>query len=179
MEYIQGQTLHDALRGVQVLSRDSVRNVAKAVGSALSFAHAHGILHNDLTPGNIMIGADGVLKLIDFGIASAINKTREKSRYVFGTPSYMSPEQLRCDPVLDTTTDVFSLGVLLHQMMTGLLPQAEEATHEDLALRSRPPVTLTPPAVAAVLDRALAFNPADRYRSVADLLSAFDTALGA
>ena len=145
--------------------------------SALTYAHARGVLHNDITPGNVLIGMDGVLKLIDFGISSVAHLNRKKTEFIFGTPDYMSPEQLRCDPVLDATTDVFAVGVLLHQMLTGLLPQAEEATNEDLALRPRPPVTLLPAPLAAVLDRALAFDPAQRWRSVAELVAAFNSAL--
>ena len=179
MEFVQGQTLYEAMQSPESRDHDYVRNVAIAIGSALSYAHAHGVLHNDLTPGNVLIGSDGVLKLIDFGIASAANKRREKTQFVFGTPAYMSPEQLRCDPMLDATTDVFAMGILLHQMMTGLLPQSEDATNEDLALRPRPPVTMLPTAIAAVLDRALAFDPAQRWRSVAELVAAFDFALDA
>ena len=179
MEYVQGQTLYEAMQSPGSRKHSYVRNVALIIGSALSYAHAQGVLHNDLTPGNVLIGSDGVLKLIDFGIASAAHQRREKTEFVFGTPAYMSPEQLRCDPVLDTTTDVFAMGVLLHQMLTGLLPQPEEATNEDLALRPRPPVTLLPAPVAAVIDRALAFDPAQRWRSVAELVAAFDSALDA
>ena len=179
MEYVQGQSLYELLQIPQARQHEYVRNVTLALGSALSYAHAHGVLHNDITPGNILIGADGVVKLIDFGIASAAHQYREQAQFVFGTPSYMSPEQLRCDPVLDATTDVFALGVLLHQMLTGLLPQAEDATNEDLALRPRPEVTMVPTPLAAVLDRALAFDPADRWHSVAELVAAFDAALDA
>ena len=177
MEYVQGQSLYDLLQIPESSNYEYVRNVAISVGSALSYAHAHGVLHNDITPGNILIGSDGVVKLIDFGIASAANQYREKTQYIFGTPSYMSPEQLRCDPVLDATTDVFALGVLLHQMLTGLLPQEEDATNEDLALRPRPSASLLPTPLAAVIDRALAFDPADRWRSASELVAAFDGAL--
>ena len=179
MEYVQGQTLYEAMQIPESRNHDYVRNVTIAIGSALSYAHAHGVLHNDITPGNIMIGTDGVLKLIDFGIASAAHQCREKTQFVFGTPAYMSPEQLRCDPMLGATTDIFALGVLLHQMLTGLLPQAEDATNEDLALRPRPVVTALPTPIAAVLDRALAFDPAQRWRSVAAMVAAFDFALDA
>jgi len=177
MEYVQGQSLYEALQTPEARKHVYIRNVAIAIGAALTYAHAHGVFHNDITPGNVMIGMDGVLKLIDFGIASAAYQSRKKAEFIFGTPDYMSPEQLRCDPVLDATTDVFAVGVLLHQMLTGLLPQTEEATNEDLALRPRPPVTLLPAPLAAVLDRALAFDPAQRWRSVAELVAAFDSAL--
>lgn len=177
MEFVPGQTLYEAMQNPESREHGFVRNVALTVGSALTYAHTRGVLHNDLTPGNIMISADGTIKLIDFGIASAALRRREKTEFIFGTPAYMSPEQLRCDPMLDATTDVFALGVLFHQMLTGLLPQTEDATNEDLALRPRPPVTLLPPPLAAVLDRALAFDPAKRWRSVAELVAAFDFAL--
>ena len=179
MEYVQGQSLYELMQIPESRNHDYVRSIIISLGSALSYAHAHGILHNDITPGNILVGADGVVKLIDFGIASAANQFREKTQFVFGTPSYMSPEQLRCDPVLDATTDVFALGIMLHQMLTGLLPQAEEATNEDLALRPRPPITMLSTPLAAVIDRAIAFDPAQRWRSVAELVAAFDNALDA
>lgn len=177
MEYVQGQSLYEALQAPESRNHVYVRNVASAIGSALTYAHARGVLHNDITPGNVLIGMDGVLKLIDFGISSVAHLNRKKTEFIFGTPDYMSPEQLRCDPVLDATTDVFALGVLFHQMLTGLLPQAEEASIEDLALRPRPAVTLLPAPVATVLDRALAFDPAQRWPSVAELVAAFDSAL--
>lgn len=176
LEYVQGQTLHQVMENPHSRDNDYVRTVAKAIGSALSYAHAHEVLHNDLTPGNIIIGSAGVLKLIDFGIASAANQHRGKTEYVFGTPAYMSPEQLRCDPELDVRTDIFSLGVLLYQMLTGNLPQRVDASNEELALRPRDPVTGVPPAVARVLDRALAFDPEQRWPSVAALVTAFDFA---
>ncbi len=179
MEYVAGQTLYDALQAPESREHSYIRNVAAAVCSALSYAHSHGVLHNDITPGNIIIGTDGMLRLIDFGIASAATQHREKTAFIFGTPAYMSPEQLRCDPVLDATTDVFALGVLLHQMLTGLLPQPENATNEDLALHPRLPITKLPTPLAAVLDRALAFDPARRWRSIAELAAAFDGALDA
>ena len=177
MEYVRGQTLGASMQNPRSREHDYVRNVAKAIGSALSYAHAQGVLHNDLTPSNIIIDASGLLKLIDFGIASVISQRREKTAFVFGTPAYMSPEQLRCDPVVNATTDVFSLGVLLHQMLTGALPQREGATTDELALQPRPPVTGVLAPVAEVLNRALAFEADRRWPSVAELVTAFDFAL--
>lgn len=179
MEYVRGQTLHEILQRPDSQRHAFVRAVALAIGSGLTYAHDHGVLHNDIKPGNIMIGADGILRLIDFGIASAAREWRAKSEYVFGTPAYMSPEQLRSDTALDITTDLFALGVLLHQMLTGLLPQSPDATPEDLAFHPRPPVTALPPPVADVLNRALAFDPKQRWPSVAAFVAAFDAALDA
>ncbi|MFZ4398292.1 MAG: protein kinase domain-containing protein [Kiritimatiellia bacterium] len=179
LEYVAGQTLYEAMQAPASREHSYIRNVAAAVCSALSYAHSHGVLHNDITPGNIIIGTDGMLRLIDFGIASAATQHRERTAFIFGTPAYMSPEQLRCDPVLNATADVFALGVLLHQMLTGLLPQPENATNEELALHPRPPITKLPTPLAAVLDRALAFDPARRWRTIAELAAAFDSALDA
>jgi CheY-like chemotaxis protein len=179
MEYVPGHTLYETLKFPESRQPEYVRAVALTLGSALSYAHTHGVLHNDITPGNILVRPDGVLKLIDFGIATVAHQRRAKSDFVFGTPAYMSPEQLRCDPLLDATTDVFSMGVLLHQMLTGLLPQSDTATLEDLALQPRPPITRVAPHVAAVLDRALAFDPAHRWQSVRELVTAFDSAFNA
>ncbi len=179
MEYVPGNTLYEALQFAESRQPDYVRAMAITIGSALSYAHTHGVLHNDVTPGNILVRPDGVIKLIDFGIATVAHQRRAKSDFVFGTPAYMSPEQLRCDQLLDATTDVFAMGVLLHQMLTGLLPQDENATHEDLALRPRPPITRLATPVAAVLDRALAFDPAQRWQSIRELVTAFDTAFNA
>jgi hypothetical protein len=179
MEYVRGQTLHEILQRPNSQRHEFIRAVALAIGSGLKYAHDHGVLHNDIKPGNIMIGADGVLRLIDFGIASAAREWRAKSEYVFGTPAYMSPEQLRSDTALDASTDIFALGVLLHQMLTGLLPQSPDASPEDLAFHPRPPVTALPPPIADVLNRALAFDPKQRWPSVTDFVAAFDAALEA
>ena len=91
MEYVPGQTLYEVMRRPESRNHDFVRSVAMATGSALSYAHAHGVLHNDLTPGNILIGTDGVLKLIDFGIASAAHQCRKQMDFVFGTPRLHEP----------------------------------------------------------------------------------------
>jgi tRNA A-37 threonylcarbamoyl transferase component Bud32 len=179
MEFVSGHTLYDVMRNPDSRSIDYVRTVAKAIGSALSYAHEHGVVHNDLTPGNVIIGSGGILKLIDFGIAGAANQTRAKSEFVLGTPSYMSPEQLRCEPAIAPTTDIFALGVLLCQMLTGLLPQTENATPAELAHQPRPPVTNVHPAMCAVLDRALAFDPAHRWQTAGEFVEAFDQALSA
>ena len=179
MEFVAGNTLYEVMHNPDSRSTDYVRTVAKAIGSALSYAHEHGVVHNDLTPGNVIIGSGGILKLIDFGIAGAANQTRAKSEFVLGTPSYMSPEQLRCEPAIAPTTDIFALGVLLFQMLTGFLPQDENATPAELAHQPRPPVSNVHPALCAVLDRALAFDPAHRWQTVDEFVDAFDQALNA
>ena len=119
MEYVDAPSLRKSIRG-PVGEADTVRIVGQ-VCSALAFAHENSVVHRDIKPENILVGTDGVAKVLDFGIAkltSASTVTRDK---IVGTPEYISPEQARGDPVLPAS-DVYSLGILLYEMLTGSVP---------------------------------------------------------
>ena len=179
MEYLKGETLFDLIsRFPQGLELDFTAQVVSVVTDALAYAHRHGILHKDLTPGNIIITEDGVLKVIDFGIASNVNiqESGEIGDTVVGTPSYMSPEQLRGER-LDQRTDIYSLGVLVHQMLTGRTIETQGASIQDIAYTPRPPIRTLPQPLADVLMTATAFSPADRWESMESFGAAFADAV--
>jgi tRNA A-37 threonylcarbamoyl transferase component Bud32/CheY-like chemotaxis protein len=162
MEYIDGPNLHTLLKTNPTPEPAMFRGVIEAVAAALDEAHRSGVTHSDLTPGNILINSAGVLKLIDFGIAALANQQAVLGELIAGTPSYMSPEQIRGEPI-GPATDIFTFGVLAYQMLTGFLPQAADASWDDLANQPRPPLVGISEAAAAVISRALALDPADRW----------------
>ena len=165
MEYIDGPNLYTVLKPNPTPPRTEYRRIVEAVAAALEHAHGRGVIHSDLTPANILITSAGTPKLIDFGIATLANQQAAPGELIAGTPSYMSPEQLRGEPVTPAT-DIFAFGVLAFQMLTGYLPQNADATLADLATRPRPPLRGIAEAVAAVIRRALTFDPADRWPTV-------------
>lgn len=169
MEYVPGVSLHKYMAQMPqgLVPLDLVLQIVGVMADALGYAHRKGVLHKDITPSNVLISEDGVLKLIDFGIADLMNRQRVIPDYVIGTPVYMSPEQLRGDE-LDARTDVYSLGVLTHQMMSGRLPNAPDPTVETLAFMPHPPLVGFPPRVGKVLEWALAFETAGRCPTVRD-----------
>lgn len=175
MEYIGGGSLLQAMADPAFRGTGNTLATAAAIATALDCAHSRGVLHCDLTAGNVLFTADGVPKLIDFGIAQLANRARRNDEYIMGTPAFMSPEQLRGE-ALDARTDVFSFGVLLCQMLTGYLPQGEDWTMEDLAWQPRPEIPGLAPAVAAVLQRALSVDRAARFGSAGELYTALAAA---
>ena len=172
MEYLEGRTLHQILNEDGTVPPEEVATIGAEVAQALAEAHEKGIVHRDVKPGNIMIGRNGNAKVMDFGIAKAAtagNLTQVGS--ILGTVAYLSPEQARGEPV-DGRSDIYSLGALLYQMLTGSLPLKGETYVEMVhKLNSQDPTnpSLTNPAIPAALDavvmRALAKDPADRYQT--------------
>jgi len=128
LEYVPGPTLADRIAD-GALGLEEALSVACQTAGALAAAHEHGIIHRDLKPGNIKITPKGDVKVLDFGLAKAIQEARSKGQHstitepgrVMGTPAYMSPEQTAGDPV-DHRTDIWSLGVVVYEMLTGTLP---------------------------------------------------------
>jgi serine/threonine-protein kinase len=161
--------------------------VALEVARGLEEIHAHGIVHRDLKPANILLGRAGETKIADFGIAlDAKGSSLTQTGQSMGTPLYMSPEQLRGSRV-DARSDQFSLGVVLHEMLTGRCPYAEEsAAGEGLVERieagRRPPVRKLAPkmprALARVVEHCLRAKPKRRFSSTAELRRALERQLG-
>src|SRR5580765_5216591 len=186
MEFIDGETLDTVVAREGSLPPRRAAQIAKQIADALYAAHHLGIIHRDLKPENVMIAShlDGTdwVKVVDFGIAKTIQRDGAGSQTVttagvsLGTPEYMSPEQLAGDK-LDHRTDIYSLGLLLFNMLTGQLPYPKLTSKETLVRRltSRPatlhevwPDQPWPKGLQASLDRAIAPEVADRYDSVAD-----------
>ena len=173
MEHVQGRSLADVLRSERKLQPERAAEIAEAVAMALSFAHAQGIVHRDIKPGNIMITPSGEVKVMDFGIARATTSgdTLTQTATVLGTATYLSPEQAQGEPV-DARSDIYSLGVVLYEMLTGQPPFAGDSAvtvaykhvREEPVLPSRlnPEV---PSGLEAVTMKCLAKNPDNRYQS--------------
>jgi len=179
MEFIEGSTLKTRLQELaqeeQVLPLDEALRIAIAVTSALDYAHQHGMVHRDIKPANIMFTQDGQVVLTDFGIARMVNTTTmTASGAMVGTPAYMAPEQ--GSRTGDERSDLYSLGVVLYQLVTGTLP-FEADTPLGVVLKHMnapltPPITLNPtlpPAVEAVIMRAMAKDPDNRYQTAREL----------
>jgi CheY-like chemotaxis protein len=130
MEYVPGRTLWEILTRYGKLPLGTVRQVVQVCSDALSYAHRHGVLHRDLKPANLLLSEDGVLKIIDFGVACLLDAQPEHDRVV-GTPVYMSPEHIRGEK-LDARTDVYSLGIILHELLTGQTPFPRNASCDEV-----------------------------------------------
>jgi serine/threonine protein kinase len=178
MRFVQGTTLREILRDNGALPLDIILNIVKPIAAALHYAHQHGIIHRDVKPGNILVEPDGTVLLTDFGIARAADNTQTSLTahgHVMGTADYLAPEQISGKPA-STTSDVYSLGVVLYEMLTGVTPFAGENTAAVLYRQvhdSPTPLRSVNPRLPAdlqpILDRVLAKNPALRYTDPLDL----------
>lgn len=181
-EFVEGITLKKAIERRAVDADMSIR-IATQVASALMAAHAAGVIHRDLKPANVMVRPDGYIKVIDFGLAKVTRDSRLGNRgeslsfagSVVGTVDYMSPEQARGEEV-DPRADLWSLGVLLYEMLSNQRPfSGETDSHVLVAILDRPPAPLPnlsslPAGVARIVNRALLKDPARRYQSAEELL---------
>ena len=175
MEYIEGDSIFQMMQCYpNGMPPDFVSQVVRVTTGALAYAHRHGVLHKDITPGNILITKDGLLKVIDFGIASKTN-IEQNPDSIAGTPEYMSPEHIRGE-LLDARSDIYALGVLVTQMLTGHTVNASGATIRDMAYEPHPPIGGLPEPVTQILETATAFSPADRWSSMTEFGEAFEGA---
>jgi serine/threonine-protein kinase len=169
MEYVEGEVLSRFTPQGQLLRVDEVLGIIAQVAEALDFAHQHKVVHRDIKPANIMRTSEGQIKVMDFGIAKLPSSTLTQDGSVLGTPAYMSPEQIR-GKELDGRSDLFSLGSILYELLTGTKPFRGEnlsaltyqITHENPPPAS-PQNPQAPPAVDEILEKVLAKNPDDRY----------------
>ncbi len=182
MPFVAGESLRDRLgREKQLPVADALR-IATEVGSALDYAHRHGVIHRDIKPENILLH-DGSAMVADFGIALAASKaggTRmTETGMSLGTPHYMSPEQAMGERELDPRSDVYSLGAVLYEMLAGDPPYTGSTAQAIVAkvITEKPPLVTAardtvPPHVAAAIHMALAKLPADRFHSAAEFTQA-------
>jgi serine/threonine-protein kinase len=182
MPFVEGETLRDKLDREKQMAVEETVDIVKAVSSALGYAHERGVVHRDIKPENILLQAGQAL-VADFGIALAVSQaggTRlTETGLSLGTPHYMSPEQATGDRELDARTDIYSLGAVTYEMLTGDPPHTGNTMQAIVAkvLTEEPsPISrtrqLVPPNVEAAVQRALAKSPADRFRSAADYAAA-------
>jgi len=172
MEYVEGVTIEAVLRSGH-LPIDKAIDYTAQVLSALSYAHAHGVVHRDLKPANMIITPSGVVKLMDFGIAkmAADRKLTQTGRTV-GSLYYMSPEQIKGAADLDPRSDLYSLGISLYEMVTGARPFQGESEYSIMAahLETNPPPPIQvdpnlPPALSEIILMSLEKDPAQRFQT--------------
>jgi len=178
MEMVDGESLRDLLARTGAMPPARAASVIRQAAEGLHHAHGKGIVHRDVKPSNLLVTRDGTVKVADFGIARPIASEMTQTGQLLGTPHYMAPEQITGDPV-DARTDVFGLGVVLYQLLTGEKPFAGDTltavsyriVHTDPVPASaiRPSV---PPAFDPVLAQAMARNPAERYQDALSLAEA-------
>ncbi len=180
MEYVDGDTLRDVLRSDGPLAPRQALTWMADVAAAMDFSHRNGIVHRDMKPANVMIDKSGAVKVMDFGIARAMNDssaTMTQTSAVMGTAQYLSPEQARGIKV-DPRSDIYSMGCVLFELLTGEPPftgdspvaVAHQHVHEDPPLPSSLRSDLTPELDSVIL-KAMSKNPANRYQSAADFRS--------
>jgi serine/threonine-protein kinase len=170
MELIEGTPLKEWARKPNLMSVNEVLLTVATVADALDYAHQQGVVHRDIKPANIMFTKDRVVKVMDFGIAKMASSSKTQTNIVLGTPTYMSPEQIAGKKV-DGRSDIFSLGVVLFELLTGQLPFTADnlsAVLFSIAHHPHPAIqTLRqdlPPMVQEILDRALQKELPHRYR---------------
>jgi serine/threonine protein kinase len=179
MELIEGHTLRAMLDEITVMAEADVIHLGMQIASALDVAHSAGIVHRDIKPANIMIGPDRMVKVTDFGIAKAgTDADLTATGTLLGTAKYLSPEQVSGAP-LDPRSDLYALGVVLFEALTGAVPfkaNTDAATALARLHQAPPPLSqLRPdvsPALASVIGRCMAREPDERYRRARDLYDA-------
>jgi eukaryotic-like serine/threonine-protein kinase len=183
MEYVEGETLGDALRRGPLPRRQAL-DVIRALAAALDHAHSHGVVHRDVKPANVLFGPGGVVKLADLGIGIAADNTRiTRTGIALGTPAYMAPEQIEAGRVTPAA-DVYALGALSYELLSGRKAH-EGANPLEVAQRAigRPPPDLrdawpdAPPAAAQALERAMSRDPQARQQSAGRLREELEAAL--
>jgi serine/threonine protein kinase len=177
MELLSGKTLQQLLEERGMLPVDAIVPIFEQVGSALDRAHQHQVIHRDIKPGNIMVLDDGLVKVTDFGIAKLMSASMTRAGLVLGSPSYMSPEQIKGLPI-DGRADIFSLGVVLYECLTGTKPFPGQnistiiykIIHEEPAY---PPELDREfhPGIRHVINKSLAKLPEDRYQTCREMTS--------
>ncbi len=175
MEMLQGTTLKQWSRKPNLLPLEKLIPILATVAEAMDYAHQQGVVHRDIKPANIMVTNDDVVKIMDFGIAKMATSSKTQTDIVLGTPVYMSPEQVAGKKV-DGRSDIFSLGVVMFELLTGRPPfLADNVSALLFAIAHTPHTSVKairpdlPPMMKDIIDRALQKDPVHRYRRAGDL----------
>jgi eukaryotic-like serine/threonine-protein kinase len=177
MEYLSGDPLDRVIQSGRPLALAFKLKIIEQVCYALGYAHRNDVIHRDVKPGNVIVQPDGVTKLLDFGIARQEKSEGHLTRtgHVIGTIQYMAPERLR-NEAFDGRSDIFSVGIMMYQLLTGQLPfTGDYSIVQKILAEKHPPLSdflhNYPPALDVILDRALAKNPDDRYTTADEMAS--------
>ncbi|MBL9149351.1 MAG: serine/threonine protein kinase [Phycisphaerae bacterium] len=184
MEYVDGETVYDRIVAKRRFSDREALGVVRQVASALKHAHEQGFIHRDIKPKNIMISKTGVVKLADLGLARAISDkeaAEAESGRAFGTPYYISPEQIRGEKSIGPPADIYGLGATFFHMVTGRVPfegkTPSDVMHRHLKAALTPPDHLNPAIsaeVAQVIEMMMQKDPRERYQSARELIEDID-----
>ncbi len=187
MEFIEGETLKARLTRKPFTMKETVATMT-AVGQALTYAHEQGVLHRDIKPSNILLDKAGRPYLTDFGLARMVQagESTLSQDMLLGTPQYISPEQAQGIRELGPATDIYSLGIVLYQLVVGRVPYSADTPYAIIHDHIYKPLPMpsqvnpnVPPEVERVLLKALAKEPGDRFQSAVEMVSAFQAAVEA
>jgi serine/threonine-protein kinase len=183
MPFVEGQSLRERLGERKRLPLNEALRIAREVAQALQYAHEHGIIHRDIKPENILLTRDGHTLVTDFGVARPADEIAPHltgAGIVVGTPSYMSPEQATGDSHIDGRSDVYSLGSVLYEMVTGQTPFAGTSARSIVTKQLTeppPPIPMSagvPEPVRRAINIALAKEPNERFASAAEFAAALN-----
>ena len=171
MEYLGDRNLELYCKNEKRIPVRRTIDIVAQIADAISYAHNNGIVHRDIKPANIMVLNDGKVKVTDFGIARSMASSKTRTGIVKGTPQYMSPEQISGKKV-DGRSDIFSLGIIFYQLLTGRLPfmgdDLPSIMYNISKVKHESPAQFNPkvfPACVQIIDKALEKDPQSRYRS--------------
>jgi len=175
MEFLQGENLKKYCRKGSLLPLRKILYVIGETAAALNYAHDHGVIHRDVKPANIMLLQDGKIKVTDFGIAKAVSSSETKSGIILGTPNYMSPEQINGEKI-DGRSDIFSLGVVFFELLTGQLPfhgkTLTNLFYQITQVKHPSPRSINPKVpkpCEQIIDKTLAKDPDNRFQDADEL----------
>lgn len=166
MEYVTGVNLHQLIHGAESLNDSSIRNLVSQLCDALGYAHSHKVAHRDIKPANILVTEDWQAKIIDFGLAHDKDAEIAAGGDEYGTPDYVAPERLQIGATVDHRADIYSLGVVIHEMFTKLTPQAAGAAAGQGL----------PAMYASVVSRCMMSDPARRFQTCGEIKTFLSTA---
>jgi len=180
MEYVEGRTVYDDIAHKKRFDEKNAIDIAIQMAEALHHAHQRGLIHRDVKPKNIMLTSEGVAKLADMGLARALSDkdaAEAEAGKAFGTPYYISPEQIRGEKTIGPPADIYSLGATLYHMVTGSVPfegkNPSAVMHKHLKAELVAPDHVNPrlsPGISEIIEMMMAKDPRKRYASCADLL---------
>ncbi|BBB32104.1 hypothetical protein TTHT_0516 [Thermotomaculum hydrothermale] len=176
MEYLEGESLKSIIDNKKPLSNLSKLEIARQIASGIAYAHSKGVIHRDLKPANIFLREDGVVKILDFGVAKLASSHMTQKGMILGTISYMAPEQLRGIEI-DERSDIFSIGAIMYEMFSYHKPfHATSVTEVMSKIVNKTPdyIPRAPKDINEIIFKCLAKNPAERYSSAEQLREAIE-----